>query len=296
LSAQLTSLGSSNFSGLPVEDANSSFTNVNAALETRRAALQEELSRQQTNESHRVEFAKIAGEFKSWLDQEKKSLEAAEGKLEQQLENLRKRFAGLETGRTLFDKLTSANKTLEVANVTDNQHTNLSLRDLQAEYTQFLNARSDREKLLEKEILIQQGKNVSAEQIGEFKEVFQHFDTKNRGALEKHEFKACLQSLGQDPSEAELERLFSSLAGADGKIHFDEFVNFMVSRSTESFGADAIIENMKILANDKDFILEEDLRRALPGDKVDYLIKAMPAFPSGGYDYKAWAHKQVTGQ
>jgi len=295
LSGQLTSAGSSNFGGLPLEEVRSRFDTSSSLLDQRRSALADELVRQQEHEKIRVSFAQAANDFNSWLEKQKGTLAVAEGTLQNQLDTLRKHNDQLPVGQSKFDAVGDLNKKLEENKITDNKHTNHTLRNLQAEYKQFLNNRSDREKLLEKEIMIQQGKNVSAEQIAEFKEVFQHFDSKNRGSLEKHEFKACLQSLGEDMSDSEMDKLMSTVAGPDGKIHFNDFVTFMINRSTESWTVDALVDNMKILANDKDFILEEDLRRVLPSEKVDALLRTMPAHATiaGAYDYKAWAQQQV---
>lgn len=44
---------------------------------------------------------------------------------------------------------------------------------------------------------------VSQEQLDEFTEVFQHFDKAKKGQLNRIQFVACLQSLGDDVDEKE---------------------------------------------------------------------------------------------
>jgi len=65
----------------------------------------------------------------------------------------------------------------------------------------------------------------------------------------------------------------------------------MSKKAADSESRDQILEAFKTLAGDKEFVLEEDLRRALPAEKVNYLVQHMPLYKgqAGSYDYAAWA-------
>merc|ERR1711862_1038489 len=144
---------------------------------------------------------------------------------------------------------------------------------------------------LEKEVLAKSDTGLTAEQVQEFKECFTHFDQDKDNFLNRLELGACLKSLGQDVSFEEGGSLDTILGqidqDADGCVDFNEFLKYMEGISTVSDTPDAVKEAFKVLANDKDYITEADLRSVLPPEKVDYLIKNMK--PLGdGYDYKSW--------
>jgi len=67
----------------------------------------------------------------------------------------------------------------------------------------------------------------------------------------------------------------------------------MANKSADSESKDQILEAFRALGGDKGFITEDELRRALPAEKVAYLTKAMPLHSgvAGNYDYTAWANK-----
>jgi len=146
---------------------------------------------------------------------------------------------------------------------------------------------------LEQEQISKSGTNVTPEQVAEFKEVFEHFDRNRDNLLERLELKGVLSSMGDDVTEGQLDKLMSDLSH-DGKfITFENFITYMSKRVTDQDSKEVIFEAFKVLANDKEFVLEEDLRKALPAEKVAYLIAQMPAYPGveRGYDYKKWAEK-----
>ena len=66
----------------------------------------------------------------------------------------------------------------------------------------------------------------------------------------------------------------------------------MIKIFSDTSSKDEISAAFKDLAGDKDFITADDLRRSgMPTDKVEYLLKELPAYPGveGAYDYKKWA-------
>ena len=61
-----------------------------------------------------------------------------------------------------------------------------------------------------------QGEQPSAKQIAEFKEIFLFFDKDNSGTITTEEFGTVLRSLGQDPTETELQNMIEEI-DVDGK-------------------------------------------------------------------------------
>jgi len=133
---------------------------------------------------------------------------------------------------------------------------------------------------------------VSDEQLNEFKDTFRNFDKDNSGTLEPLEFKACLQALGHDITDDGLKALVGQLGRKKpGKIVFEEFVNYMISKTEDSDTLAGLKATLKTIANERDFLSEEDLRR-VPGldqDTIQYLINTIPRNAQGNFNYNAFA-------
>jgi len=218
-------------------------------------------------------------------------LAAVKGELEQQLTHVQGLQGQHESKRGVLNELEAINKEIEAAGVRRNRYTDLSVRTLQSEYEQLSTATAKQETLLTNEILTKKNADVSVEQLNEFQEVFKHFDKNHDGTLGRLELKACLQALGDEPGESELTDIMAAL-DRDGKgVNFQNFSNFMAQRFKDKDSKDELFESFKELANGKDFVTEEDLRRVMPTEKVNYLLAKMPKHSAGGYDYKAWVEQ-----
>jgi len=252
-----------------------------------------ELAKQQHNEGLRVKFADKAKALKTFIQAQSAFVNSpGAGELEAQLKEIQARKPTIFAGEENLKEVEAHSNQLSDAGVTHNPHTDLTFPTLRADYFQLVKETNNKETLIQKEIIQKSGSRVSAEQLAEFKEVFDHFDKDRKGSLNRLEFKSCLQSLGEDLSDAELDKTIATI-GTGGKVAFNSFCDFMATKSSDSDSKDQIIEAFKALGGDKGFVTEEELRRALPGDKVEALTKAMPLFKNqpGSYDFHAWADK-----
>jgi actinin alpha len=284
-----------NLTGL--DEINNKWAAFQSDFQARSSALSAEHARQSANEALRVQFANSAKELQDWIDSHSAAVNAAgSGSLEDQLADVKNRKADISAGSSKLSALEALNTSLDEAGVTSNRHTNLTFASLKAAYSQLLRTVGDKESLIQKEIIAKAGQGITPEQFAEFKEVFEHFDKDSTGNLSRLEFKSCLQSLGEDPTDADLDRLVGTL-GKDGKIPFDAFVQHMSQRAADSDTKEQILEAFKIVAGDKEFVTAEDLRKVLPTEKVEYLIKNIPLYKGieGSYDYSAWANSAFSG-
>jgi len=287
--------------GIPVshEQTSDKWNATNANADKRREQLNEALSTQQTNDTHSKAFADKASAADKWLHSTGGVIQATKGDLESQLQSIR--ALNLEEGRRLLEELQQIADELARAGVRSNPYTELSLPSISARVGELSSAKAGKEAVLEKEILSKKHSQASPEQIEEFKEVFRHFDKNSSGSLSKSEFKSCLQSLGEDPSDSALENLYASLADVNytsqagdssKQIGFDKFLEYMIKITSDSTTQDEIATAFRALAQDKDFITADDLRRSgMPTEKVEYLLAEIPPYASveGGLDYKKWA-------
>ncbi|CAN6714493.1 unnamed protein product [Malus baccata var. baccata] len=72
---------------------------------------------------------------------------------------------------------------------------------------------------------------LTEEQIAEFKEAFCLFDKDGDGCITTKELGTVMRSLGQNPTEAELQDMISEVdADQNGTIDFSEFLNLMARK------------------------------------------------------------------
>jgi len=275
------------------------WTSSIALADERKNALDSALSTQQHNEQLSKAFADKANIIDEWIIKSAASLQNTAGDLEEQLRTVRS--LSLDAGRALLDELSQLDSALNKAGVRTNPFTELNLPSLSARVEELTKSRRSKESVLEKDILQKKHSQASPEQIEEFKEVFKHFDRDNSGSLNRLEFKSCLNSLGQDISDAGLDKLYSSLANVDVVVNgehlkhlgFENFVEYMIKATSDNTTQEEIVASFRDLANDKDFITADDLRRSgMPTEKVDFLLAEIPPYAGveGGLDYRAWAN------
>jgi len=132
---------------------------------------------------------------------------------------------------------------------------------------------------------------VSAEQLAEFKEAFDFFDKDKSGSLNHLEFKGCLKSLGQEPSEDELKATCEELdTNNNGSIGFDEYLIFVSNKAGDHDSEDQIVAAFKVLTNGRGFITETEMGVVMEADQVAYLVSVMPkhAEEPDAYLYQEW--------
>jgi actinin alpha len=293
LAGELESLGVTDVGANKPSDITSRWAAFQSEVESRRAALAAELEKQQNNEALRVSFAQAAKAFKDFLVSNLSVVNTqGSGELEQQLQVIQNLKPIVNGGAEQLAQVEKLNTQLTEAGVNHNPHTDLTFPTLRADYQQLVKETNNKEALIQKEIINKSGSRVTAEQLAEFREVFDLFDKDNTGSLNRLQFKSCLQGLGEDLPDAELDKIIGAI-GEDGKVRFDAFADFMANRAADSDSRDQIIDAFKALAGDKEFVTEEELRRALPAEKVAYLTSNMPLYQgqAGSYDYTAWANK-----
>jgi len=284
----------SHYSEYSIDDINAKWNNTQSLSQKRKSGLDKEVKKQQNNENLRVQFASKAEDVNTWINEKKKALEANKGSLESQLQAAQQILSEIQGYSGTFKKFEDLNRQLEAAEITENSHTELTFEGLQADYDGVAQLAVKEIKILENEIIAKKHAGISPDELNEFKECFDHFDKNKRGTLDRLELKACLASLGQDPTDAEIERLLNehgdeqnSDDGPRRVLSFEAFVDYMKSKHSQSDSPAQIKEQFRIMAADKEFITEAELRAVLPADKANYLVANMPK-TAGGYDYKAF--------
>ena len=84
---------------------------------------------------------------------------------------------------------------------------------------------------------------LTEEQIAEFKEAFSLFDKDGDGTITTKELGTVMRSLGQNPTEAELQDMINEVdADGNGTIDFPEFLTMMARKMKDTDSEEEIRE------------------------------------------------------
>mmetsp|Transcript_14170 Transcript_14170/g.29752 ORF Transcript_14170/g.29752 Transcript_14170/m.29752 type:complete len:150 (+) Transcript_14170:71-520(+) len=132
------------------------------------------------------------------------------------------------------------------------------------------------------------------EQIAEFKETFNLFDEDKDQRLSLKELGIMLNSLGQNPTEADLQNMISDVdADEQGRIDFPDFLSLMARKMKDTDTEEELIEAFKVFDRDGDgFISAGELRHSMTnlGEKlsdveVDEMIREADLDGDGQINY-----------
>eukprot|EP00918_Siedleckia_nematoides_P002297 GHVU01005220.1.p1 GENE.GHVU01005220.1~~GHVU01005220.1.p1 ORF type:complete len:129 (+),score=23.83 GHVU01005220.1:178-564(+) len=92
---------------------------------------------------------------------------------------------------------------------------------------------------------------LNEEQIAEFKEAFSLFDKDSDGTITTKELGTVMRSLGQNPTEAELQDMINEVdVDGNGTIEFVEFLNLMAKKMKDNDTEEELIEAFKVFDRD----------------------------------------------
>uniref|UniRef100_A0A8C6UPT3 Actinin alpha 4 n=1 Tax=Neogobius melanostomus TaxID=47308 RepID=A0A8C6UPT3_9GOBI len=270
----------------------------------RDAALQEERSKQQSNEQLRVQFATQANMVGPWIKTKMEEIGRISiemnGTLEDQLTNVREYKESITEYKPNMEQLEQVYKLIQEALIFDNMYTQYTMEHLRVSWEQLLTTIARTISEIENQILTRDAKGISQEQLHEYRASFNHFDkcglALNFGLLTH----PCLVLSAGSPlcvfqGDAEFARIMGIVdPNNSGAVTFQAFIDFMSRETTDTDTADQVIASFKILAGDKSYITAEELRRELPSDQAEYCIARMAPYEGpdgvpGALDYMSFS-------
>ncbi|KAL4955329.1 hypothetical protein BDW69DRAFT_160822 [Aspergillus filifer] len=137
--------------------------------------------------------------------------------------------------------------------------------------------------------------NLTKEEIDQFREVFSVFDKDQNGDIDAQELGEVMRSLGQAPTDAELQDIIDELdVDRTGTIDFEEFL-ILMSRKVRDADPEAELRSaFAVFDQDKNGTISADeLRRVLTsiGDNVsdadvEEMLKLADVNGDGTIDYE----------
>ncbi|NP_955880.1 alpha-actinin-4 [Danio rerio] len=296
--------GNNPYTTITPQSIDKKWEKVQQLVPQRDQALQEELTRQQSNDHLRRQFANQANMIGPWIQNKMEEIGRISiemnGTLEDQLTHLSQYEQSIIEYKPNIDQLEGDHQLIQEALIFDNKYTAYTMEHLRVGWEQLLTTIARTINEIENQVLTRDAKGISQEQLHEYRTSFNHFDKDHSGLLQSEEFKACLISLGYDvendkQGDAEFARIMGIVdPNNSGAVTFQAFIDFMSRETTDTDTADQVIASFKILAGDKNYITAEELRRELPPDQAEYCIARMapysgPDAVAGALDYMSFS-------
>uniref|UniRef100_A0A8C9ZBG2 Actinin alpha 4 n=1 Tax=Sander lucioperca TaxID=283035 RepID=A0A8C9ZBG2_SANLU len=262
-------------------------------------ALQDELNKQNSNDTLRAKFATQANTVGAYIQAKMEEIGRISiemnGTLEDQLTHLKEYQKTIMSYMPEINTLEGYHQLIQEALIFDNQYTSYTMEHLRVGWEQLLTTIARTINEVENQILTRDAKGISQEQLYEYRASFNHFDKKRSGQMVSEDFRALLISTGNSLGDSEFARIMGIVdPNGSGAVTFQAFIDFMSRETTDTDTADQVIASFKILAADKPFITAEELRRELPPDQAEYCIARMAPYTGpnaipGALDYMSFS-------
>jgi len=285
--------------GLKTADVEANIENLIHAERQRRAALNANL--RAILDALRKAFADPANSLAQAMARLKSSLAEAQGDLQTQLSHCQANQNELHGLANQLPVVQQAEHQCDAANIDDNEYSDHTYDDLSFEHEQLKKNYAKKVSFLQSQIEAEaQSRSITPEQLQEFKETFNHFDSKKEGKLSKLDFKSCLSGLGLveldfSGGNAVFESIFSRVSEGHDFVSFNQFVDYMTSITADTVSSDQLKDSFHTLAGGKDHVTVNDMKVGqLTAPQIEYLCSVLPAHGSipNAYDYKAWLATQ----
>lgn len=259
-------------------------------LNARAAALSGARQTQQKNEEIREKFVIVAKDMNQFLATLRADDSKNAGDLEANLNQTSGLLKTLNTeGSEKLKAVGTAHGAMADAKINASNKTELTFDSLTRDLNAVQSILQKKQKDIQEQIAKSASDGISPEQLAEFKESFAFFDKDKSGALSYLEFKGCLSSLGEEPSDEELKEICARLDEDGNKsISFKEFLSFVTNITKDKDTSDEILAAFGVLTDGREYITEAELRASMDKEKAESLIAQMPKHANGHYDYVKW--------
>jgi len=143
---------------------------------------------------------------------------------------------------------------------------------------------------------------LNEEQIAEFKEAFSLFDKDGDGTITTKELGTVMRSLGQNPTEAELQDMINEVdADGNGTIDFPEFLSLMARKMKDTDTEEELVEAFKVFYRDGNGLISAaelrhvitNLGEKLTDEEVDEMIREADVDGDGHINYEEFVRMMM---
>jgi Ca2+-binding EF-hand superfamily protein len=279
------------YTKLSLEDLAKARGSLNDSLAARNDAYAKELARQQANDALCHKFAQLVEPLSKWIVEQKDKITQSKEPLDDQLQHVESRTASADTDGASLNEIQTLEEQIEAAGITNNRHTNLSFKDVQVQFDQYKQFLHSKKKMLEDEIQQEKLKGITASELKEIEDNFQQFDSGSKSHLDKRELKACLYSLGEEKTRAELEEIVKQYGnGSTGTTPYEGFKAYMIAVLGVSDTKEDILNSFATINKADNPGQFEQFSLVMNDHDLAYLKGTAPALGSG-FDFRVWTEE-----
>ena len=141
------------------------------------------------------------------------------------------------------------------------------------------------------------------EQIAEFKEAFSLFDKDGDGTITTKELGTVMRSLGQNPTEAELQDMVNEVdADGNGTIDFPEFLGLMSRKMKDTDSEEELMDAFRVFDRDgsgriSTFELRHvmtNLGERITDEELDEMVSEADVDGDGTFDFQSFVQMMMS--
>jgi len=212
------------------ETLNTTQTELDQGLKTRKETYNKELKRQEENDELCVAFANKAETLSKKIKNTREAIINSTKELEPQLKDVEVAETEIKASKDKKDAEEIQAK-IDAANITHNSHTVLTLTDLEVSLKQYEHFLATKRDVLEKAVEHKKLRGITTQQYNEIHRQFETFDRDKNKLLDRYEFKACLYSLGEDLGKKQIQDIMDKYSGKPNceAITYEQFREWMIN-------------------------------------------------------------------
>jgi len=263
---------------------------LNDSLAARNEAYAQELAKHQANDALCHTFAQLVEPLSKWVVEQKDRITQSKESLEEQLQYVEARLASVAGDGAPLKEIQALDEEIEAKGITNNRHTNLSYKDVNVQFEQYQQFLQSKKKMLFDEIEQEKLKGITASELREIEENFKQFDSGNKGYLDKKELKACLYSLGEEKTRAEIEEIIKSYGDdeAAGTTKYEGFKAYMIAVLGVSDTKQDILTSFVTINRADNPGQYDQFGLVLNDHDLQYIKTTAPAQGGNAFDFHVW--------
>eukprot|EP00055_Hartaetosiga_balthica_P008816 m.33924 g.33924 ORF g.33924 m.33924 type:complete len:1745 (+) comp6485_c0_seq2:13-5247(+) len=253
---------------------------LQGAISFRAEKYAEALQMQLSNDDLCKQFASLVNPLTKTIRECIDRFAKAEGTLDEQLVLINSELQRMQTLN--LDALRKTSEELENRGIEYNPHSSTTLQDIESQVEDYSNMLTYKKPLIEKEIDFKKSRGVTAEHMQEIENFFKQFDQDNSGVIEKRELKACLFSLGEELTSAQVDGYIKQF-GTGGVLSLQQFKELMINLIGVIHTREHIIGSFAIIARREDDLVMKTQLVRLSDEHRAYINKSVDSGESFNY-------------
>jgi len=264
---------------------------IHQALTSMRSRFDIELERQRYKDRLCQQFASLADPLSKFIIETKEAITTSSGNLEEQLSLVLNKLSTIDDDGKVLSQIKEVENHMHERNITHNEHTALTLKDIEVQWDQYKTFLQNKEQQIKEEIENAKLRGLTQEDLKEIEDNFRSFDKNRNNFLELNELKACLYSLGEERSKTQIEDLVHRF-GDGTKLFYEQFFELMVQVLGDSDTLDEVISGFRLInktvENSPPVATVQKLGMVMEDPFVHYIMeKGTPL--EDGIDYVNWS-------